>query len=1270
MDRSARFPLTSTPKEPAGVSPLMDSNNARHDGKYVGDDVTEITKKVHANSCLTDFGHLSGSSYPTDSGDFVDVCVGDLAGNSYPKEPARVSPLMDSNNAHEEFCLEEICHDGIYVGDDITEIQTKLPANSYLTDFGHLSGSSYPTDLGDFVDLGDCGHLKELPEICHDGKYVGDDITEIPTKLPANSSLRDFEDFGDFGDLSWSSYSTDCKDLEESEAALSYPYFLIVDYIGKISETYTDGDGPGMDSSHDGKYIVEDIIVIPPKRLYWVFQDGNGMSWIKMKLPVIYFSPLSLMWQPLISSIVDDVIGKISETNSEGDVPGTESRHDSIYAVKDIKEILAKLLAFFHQRLLTHFRELMVQQLISSSVRDEDIGKISETYSEGDVPGTESEHDSKYVIKDITEIPTKHRDGVFQDGESTSRIKTELPATSYQPLLMKLFAISFPRLFLPKQPVISFPLLSLIKQSLIYEDIYIDKISETYSEGLCFLLLNWDVPGTESSHIVKYVVKDITEIWTKLPAISYRQLSTDLRELTAQPLISSSIIDEDITEIPTRHWVRVSQDGEGMSWIKTELHATSYQPLLKDLRDLRGPAISFPPLRPLKQLRINFSIIDVETYSYSEGENFCFLLLKRDVPGTESRHDYKYVVLDITEIPTMLQDGVFQDDEGTDVPGTESRREKNPEQAARRDKVQLEELIAYCCLMEYPKGVHLIEECLMGLGGENCRLSGTRRCQLKTPPVCINSLRTDAALFQPLTSFACLFPTSMGIKDLPEYSLYSSLRDGKEGETRVLVAAKGAAFLAHKSLSTAYWHSHEKVFIERPDVLERVKQDLLLALTKFALTIYDMEDFDRIVFKEDIKAERMKFLNDLDQTSTKTTTEAILDIASGKMNFGKYCRLLERDVGNILELRERYFESSGHWNLEDYVADDYTWSSEDVNIPEPVIESTIAVMKEMSPLKRNCAMHLMMELVLHSNCNCITDTLFHEFWRDIDVSRLEVFTLVSPNRLRRLLLDIIDTMSFLIRRRMRELCHSTFSATFPLVFGAFGDWSRDVIDVVELADCERRWDGDNFIRCRHLLLGLLSSQITGSVQEFGRFRDDRKESSMRHVYEIYMVTEHVARMFGVNEIKLEHLFLAIMVVNLGINHCPQWIEDLHQTREGLTVEEYIPVVQERMFYRFRIDFANLDTKAFVGNGISNERKKWDASMAIDKVAVFFKEREKFVGREERFEEGRWSVGCPLWDSVRMIKQLCKSHELPMIWENEKKTVRGKIKDCRRRVRGG
>lgn len=55
-----------------------------------------------------------------------------------------------------------------------------------------------------------------------------------------------------------------------------------------------------------------------------------------------------------------------------------------------------------------------------------------------------------------------------------------------------------------------------------------------------------------------------------------------------------------------------------------------------------------------------------------------------------------------------------------------------------------------------------------------------------------------------------------------------------------MAAAKGAAFLAHASFSCIYWSYLEDVFSEIPDIFKKVKQDVLLALIKFALTIHDL----------------------------------------------------------------------------------------------------------------------------------------------------------------------------------------------------------------------------------------------------------------------------------------------------------------------------------------------------------------------------------------------------------------------------------------------
>ncbi|KAI8566183.1 hypothetical protein RHMOL_Rhmol02G0020300 [Rhododendron molle] len=452
-----------------------------------------------------------------------------------------------------------------------------------------------------------------------------------------------------------------------------------------------------------------------------------------------------------------------------------------------------------------------------------------------------------------------------------------------------------------------------------------------------------------------------------------------------------------------------------------------------------------------------------------------------------------------------------------------------------------------------------------------------------------------------------------------------------------------------------YWPYHEKVFSQNPDIFERVKQDVLLALIKLVLTIYDQEDFNRIFFKEEINTQRMKFLHDLNNSPPKTTTEAILAIGKGEVDFGKFPLLLERDVGNILERREIHYATS-EGNLEEYVADASPWLIEDAKVPKPLLEKTISVMKNHSPLKRNCAMHLMMELA-HRNCNCVLDTLILEFWRDIDVSRLEEFTSVSSDNISLFLLDILDALFCLVQWRTHELCYSRVEAMFPYLFGAFGACTEDVSDVVEHADCERRWEGENFIGTRHLLLGLLRTTIAESVQKFGFIRDDSKEPSRHHVlYDTYKAAEDVAKVYGVTDIKLGHLFLAIMVVNLKINQNPKWVEALRSTTEGLAVEEYIPIFEERMVDVLEIDLGKFDTKALVGKGLANEEQTWDASLTRKTIEVFREGRKKYLERDQILKK-LWSVDqclswdSALWDSVQPTAKLCETYELPILRGN-------------------
>ncbi|KAF5944489.1 hypothetical protein HYC85_018566 [Camellia sinensis] len=319
-------------------------------------------------------------------------------------------------------------------------------------------------------------------------------------------------------------------------------------------------------------------------------------------------------------------------------------------------------------------------------------------------------------------------------------------------------------------------------------------------------------------------------------------------------------------------------------------------------------------------------------------------------------------------------------------------------------------------------------------------------------------------------------------KDFLRNSMFSSLKD-RGGEDRVFTAAKGAAFLAHNSFSCISWtRVEDEVFSEDPDALTHVQWEVLKALMILVLSVYDMEDFIRIAYEEELNAEHNKFMFDLFRLH-KTTNEAILAIAHWEMKLDDFILLHEYDVNSILE---------------------------DVRMFELLIQCTMIVMKQFRPLKRNYAMHLMMELT-QKKCRGITDVLLLEPWGCFDF--LELRRLEPPVKfvgLDVLACQIFEAMDQLIEWKGLELHKSMKSATFPLRSGVFGNCTEEVIEVVGHADCARRSEGHRFIGSHHLLLGLLRTRIRGSVLKFVQLRQALEEPARNPRYRIYGTAQCLA----------------------------------------------------------------------------------------------------------------------------------------------------------------
>ncbi|XP_028071514.1 uncharacterized protein LOC114273898 isoform X1 [Camellia sinensis] len=491
-------------------------------------------------------------------------------------------------------------------------------------------------------------------------------------------------------------------------------------------------------------------------------------------------------------------------------------------------------------------------------------------------------------------------------------------------------------------------------------------------------------------------------------------------------------------------------------------------------------------------------------------------------------------------------------------------------------------------------------------------------------------------------------------KDFLRKSMFSSLKD-RGGEDRVYTAAKGAAFLAHNSFSRISWTIVEdEAFLEDPDALIHVQWEVLKALMILVLSVYDMEDFIRIAYEEELNAERNKFMFDLFRLH-KTTNEAILAIARWEMKLDDFILLHEYDVNSLLEKNVFVQQQTTPQDL---------LIHKDVRVSELLIQCTVIVMKQFRPLKRNYAMHLMMELT-QEKCRGITNVLLLEPWGCFDF--LELHRLEPPVQfvgLDVLACQILEAMDQLIEWKGLELHKSMKSATFPLRSGVFGNCTEEVIEVVGHADCARRSEGHRFIGSHHLLLGLLRTRIRGSVLKFVQLRQALEEPARNPRYRIYGTAQCLA---GVDKIQLEHLFLAIMFLELGRNffslgdeiiaiieqedlsmdECVLKLGNLclleglkcAPQKEDLSINEPILKLGKLcMLEELEID----PGKDFRSNSLDNNKNAWNAGLSSKRFDVFLEGLLKLTRRQA----GKTSKGS-VWGFISSVSKFWEPQALKL-----------------------
>ncbi|XP_058181602.1 uncharacterized protein LOC131300004 isoform X2 [Rhododendron vialii] len=452
----------------------------------------------------------------------------------------------------------------------------------------------------------------------------------------------------------------------------------------------------------------------------------------------------------------------------------------------------------------------------------------------------------------------------------------------------------------------------------------------------------------------------------------------------------------------------------------------------------------------------------------------------------------------------------------------------------------------------------------------------------------------------------------------------------------------------------------EVVFAKDPDALYHVQWEVLKALMKLALVVYDLEDFIRMAYQEEMNAERLELMDLL--SSYKTADEAVLAIVDQEETMEDFCLLCESDVNDILEQRIIMADSDQKIHEDGFVSD-------------VLVEWTIFLMKQYPPLKRDCALHIAMELAW-GKCCCLRETLLLESWGLFNFKHLNRLMPDVPFvELDSLTGEIDKAMIDLIGWKVLELGKSMKSATSPLRSSVFGTFTEEVIEVVEHADCERRVEGHRFIGTHHLLLGLVRTRIRQSVLMFAQLGHGCKEPTRYPASYIYRVARNIARCSGEDKIDLEHLFSAIMFTNLVTDELAYEIyevllSDVLSLRSKVLILGYIckdkvlgaaiPYPDcEKLFGELMCSFPLLKVlKGFSTYSLAYGENEWNAELSGKRVDDFFEGVNKFIRREERLStyctvtRGRTVEGS-VWKFVTCISRSWEStcNLLPILREN-------------------
>ncbi|XP_028098506.1 uncharacterized protein LOC114298173 isoform X5 [Camellia sinensis] len=247
--------------------------------------------------------------------------------------------------------------------------------------------------------------------------------------------------------------------------------------------------------------------------------------------------------------------------------------------------------------------------------------------------------------------------------------------------------------------------------------------------------------------------------------------------------------------------------------------------------------------------------------------------------------------------------------------------------------------------------------------------------------------------------------------------------------------------LAHGAMCYVMFCSFKELI--KDEDYNTVGESVFKSIVKFVLSVFDMEDFEKIFDQSVVEDEYSKLCEILDSCKC----DPLVAIAEGKVKVDQFSTLREHDLCDTIRvLRPWVFPIFG---------------------PE---------------------------------------------WNDI-----------SPN-------EVAIALEMLRNYEPLKLQYFQEAVIFPLSDGCFGPFTDEFIEVIKIADHERRMQGDRFISVKHLLFGLSLSSVRRCVEMMlhGRVLDYTGQLALKlSSFSIYKLSRDAATILGDKNVGLEHLVLAI-----------------------------------------------------------------------------------------------------------------------------------------------